>query len=150
MTLLLHPRDLREECLVVLLHLIDLELELIFLTSVVISTLLHLSELHLGPLNFSRQLLDLPLMSIIVLKLVQLLFKLFNRCSFRVQFTLKNLVFIFKALDLVLKSLHSLHDFSFRICLPARFILGRHWSALVSDRGWTSETSFLRMRLFCH
>ena len=78
-TLLLHPRNLRKQRLIIFLHLIDLRLVRVFLISVIISALFHLPELHLISFDFTLQLLYLPLMSIVMLQLMQLPLKPFNR-----------------------------------------------------------------------
>ena len=109
-TLLLHSRNLRKQRLIILLHLIDLRLMRIFLISVVVSALFHLSELHLISFDFALQLLNLPLMSVVVLQFVNLPLKLLNRRIFCTELVLDDLVFILKALDLVFQCLHGLHN----------------------------------------
>ena len=109
-TLLLHPRNLREQRLIVLLHLIDLRLMRVLLISVVISALFHLPELHLIAFDLALQLLYLPLMRVVMLQLMQLPLKPLNRRGFSAEFILDDLVLILEALDLVLQCLHGLHN----------------------------------------
>ena len=56
------------------MHLVVLSYLLVFLIPIVVSTLLHLSELHLGAFDLALELLYLPLVSVIVLQFVPLFF----------------------------------------------------------------------------
>ena len=82
MALFLHACDLGKKGLVILLHLIDFKLDLFFLSAVVIATLFHLPQLHFCALDFASQLLNLLQVSLIVLKLVKLLFQFVDSSGF--------------------------------------------------------------------
>ena len=103
MTLLLHPCNLGKEGLVVLLHLCDFELLLVFLGPVVISALLHFPKFHLSALNLTLELLNLAFMRVVRLQLVDLLLEFFDRHGLGAEFALQDLILVFEALDLALQ-----------------------------------------------
>lgn len=139
MALLLHPSDLSEEGLVILLHFVDLQLLLVLLRPVVVPPLLHLPQLHLSALDLALELLDLPLVTVVELQLLNLPLELLNQRSPRTQLALHNLCLVLEALDLVLQSFHRFHDVG--LGRPARaLIVGLHQrTALIHGARWTSE-----------
>ena len=82
MALLLHKLNLLEQFLIVLLHVLDFQLKRVFLASVVVPTLFHLTQLHLCPLQVIRHFLHLLLVSVVVLQLMNEFLELVYRLIF--------------------------------------------------------------------
>ena len=77
MTLLLHIADLGVKCLIILLHVVYFNLILIFLSPIIVPSLLHFSKLHFCTFHVISELLHLLLVSFVVLKLKNSLLVLF-------------------------------------------------------------------------